>query len=303
MIQSVPEAPAPRPLPAARSSLAVTISGKCPPSTVARAKQAARGWRIPFIERKPKAPLTPLFEAFADALLVFGVDELVLWDRAGSLRFSPGMARLRIKRLDAGIDDDLLVRLAGFETGSSVLDCTLGLGADALVAARAVGPLGRVVGLEKSLALYALSSTGLEAHEVGSRSCRIEVLHRDAGDFLAEARPGTFDYILFDPMFERPRRSSPSFETMRRFADHAPLTATMLRDAARVAQRAVLVKGSRYSHTLRRLGLAAEPSSRSASVVWAKLVGQASSSVCPEPTCPARPPDATTRPAPPRPEE
>lgn len=284
------DAVAPSPLPAVRSPLAVTTSGKCQPPTVARAQQAACSWRIPFIERKPKTPLAPLFEAFADALLVFGVDDLVLWDGAGSLRFSPGMARLRIKRLDAGIDEDLLVKLAGFETGASVLDCTIGLGADALVAARAVGPQGRVVGLEKSLALYALTSTGLQAHEVGSRSCRIEVLHRDAGDFLAEARPGSFDYILFDPMFERPRRSSPSFETMRRFADHAPLTAAMLRNAARVARRAVLVKGSRYSDTLKRLGLAAEPSSRSASVVWAKLGAES--------TCPTRPPGATTPPVP-----
>src|SRR5258708_31101061 len=126
--------------------LAVTTSGKASVELTARARHAAEIWRLPFIERRRKAPLGPLIGREAQALLVFGTEGLALWDREGTLRFTPGMARLRVKRLDAGIQEDLLVRIAGFQPGETVLDCTLGLGPDALLAARPVQPTGRVVG-------------------------------------------------------------------------------------------------------------------------------------------------------------
>jgi 16S rRNA (guanine1516-N2)-methyltransferase len=255
--------------------LAVTTSGKASAELSARARQAAEKWRLPFIERRRKAPLGPLLGREAEAFLVFGTDGLALWDREGALRFTPGMARLRVKRLDAGVQEDLLVRIAGFQPGETVLDCTLGLGADALVAARGVGITGRVVGLEKSLALYALVSEGLEQYDPGSRSCRIEPLHIDAESFLRSQPDQSFDHVLFDPMFERPRRSAPSFEILRRFADHSPLTLSMLRHGARVARRSVVVKGARYSNDFEKLGLSAEPGSRYATVLWARLAGDA----------------------------
>src|SRR5262249_29972862 len=108
-----------------RMAIAVTTSGKASAELIARARQAAKKWGLPFIERKRKAPLGALFGPEAHALLVFGAEGLALWDREGALRFTPGMARLRVKRLDAGIQEDLLVRIAGFQAGETVLDCTL----------------------------------------------------------------------------------------------------------------------------------------------------------------------------------
>jgi hypothetical protein len=274
--------------------LAVTTSGKASAELTVRARQAAERWRLPFIERRRKAPLSPLLGREAQALLVFGTEGLALWDREGALRFTPGMARLRVKRLDAGIQEDLLVRIAGFQPGETVLDCTLGLGADALVAARAVGTTGRVVGLEKSLALYALVSQGLEQYDPGYRSCRIEPLHIDAESFLRSQPDGSFDHVLFDPMFERPRRSAPSFEILRRFADHSPLTLPMLRHGARVARRSVVVKGARHSKDLAKLGLAAEPGSRYATVLWARLSGDALLRARADFTCPTYRPEPTS---------
>src|SRR5260370_666721 len=259
--------------PGCLAQLAVTTSGKASAELTARARQAAERWRLPFIERRRKAPLAPLFGREAQALLVFGTEGLALWDREGALRFTPGMARLRVKRLDAGIQEDLLVRIAGFQAGETVLDCTLGLGADALVAARAVGTTGRVVGLEKSLALYALVSQGLEDYDPGSRSCRVEPLLTDAESFLRSQPNGSFDHVLFDPMFERPRRSAPSFEILRRFADHSPLTVSTLGLAARVSRRSVVVKGARHSNDLAKLRLRAEPGSRYPTTLWARLAG------------------------------
>jgi 16S rRNA (guanine1516-N2)-methyltransferase len=252
-----------------RSPLAVTTSGKFDERVISRARDSARAWDLPFLERRRKAPLRPLLER-VDSLLVFEADGVALCDKGGRLRYSPGMARLRIKRLEAQVREDRLVELAGFRAGDSVLDCTLGLAGDALVAARAVGPSGRVVGLEKSLALFALVASGLPAFE-GPGSCRIDVRHQDAADFLARQPDKAFDLVLFDPMFDRPQRCSPAFEMLRRHAEHAPLSASVLEDAQRVARRGVLVKGSRLSMEWRRLELKPERGSRYSPTSWARL--------------------------------
>ena len=93
----------------------------------------------------------------------------------------------------------------------------------------------------------------------------------DAAAYLARAEDHSFDVVLFDPMFGRPRKSSAAFAAMRRHADHSPLTAAMLEDARRVARRRVVVKGSRYSSDFKALGLLAAPARPNATVLWATL--------------------------------
>ncbi len=255
-----------------RLPLAVTTNGVVPPEVVRRARQAAKRWGLPYVERRRKAPLWPLLEKVAEAFLVFSKVDVVLWDGAGSLGFQPGIAHLRVKRLDAGVmDEDTFLRVTELKPGEAVLDCTLGLAQDGLVAARAVGPEGRVVGLEKSLALYAVMSEGLDAYDFGPRSSRIDVRHEDAAAFLARQPTGSFDVVVFDPMFERPAKAQPSFEVLRRFADHTPLTEEMLAEARRVARRLVAVKASKHSGDFARLGLTPVPLSRYASVAWARV--------------------------------
>jgi len=139
------------------------------------------------------------------------------------------------------------------------------------VAARAVGPSGRVVGLEKSLAIYAVMSEGLAAYDAGPRSARIEVVHADAAAYLARQPDKSFDVVVFDPMFEKPAKAQPSFEVLRRFAEHAPLTPEVLAEARRVARRLVAVKAGKYSEELVRLGLTPVPLSRYASVSWGRV--------------------------------
>ncbi len=249
--------------------LAVTTSGKPDERIVELARESALAWGLPFLQRRRKAPLRPLLEEVCP-LLVFEADGVALYDREGKLRFSPGMARLRIKRLDAQVREDRLVKLAGFQPGDCVLDCTLGLAADALVAASAVGSSGKVIGLEKSLPIFALVAAGVHAFE-SARSSRIDVRHEDAADFLSRQRDKSFDLVLFDPMFDRPGKCSPAFEMLRRYAEHAPLSPRVLADAQRVARRAVLVKGRHHSREWRRLQLTPERDSPYAPTSWARL--------------------------------
>jgi 16S rRNA (guanine1516-N2)-methyltransferase len=248
----------------------VTTSGQPEPGLEALARARAQEWGLPYLPRRAKTPLSPLLGPQADALLVFGREGVVLWDAQGHVGFHAGLAHLRRQRLDSG-EGDTLVRVAALAEGDRVLDCTLGLAQDALVAARAVGPTGQVVGVEKSLALYALVSEGLRRYDVGPRSCRVEARHADAHEVLQGLPERAFDVVLFDPMFERPTRAQPAFAVLRRYASHAPLTPALLAEARRVARRWVVVKGARHSRDLSKLGLEPLRLSRFTSVVWARV--------------------------------
>jgi 16S rRNA (guanine1516-N2)-methyltransferase len=252
--------------------LAVTLSGRAEATVEAEARAAAASLGVPFLPRPRKGPLHALLGTHAGALLVFSRDAVTLVDSGGQLSFHAGMAHLRMQRLASG-EGDTLVRLAGLAPGEAVLDCTLGLGQDALVAARAVGPSGRVVGLEKSLPLFAVLSAGLRRTGAFPDACAVEVHHADADAFLRAQPAGAFDVVLFDPMFDAPKKSQPAFELLRRHAEHAPLAPETLAEARRVARRRVVVKAGRYTPGLQRLGLVPRATSRYADVVWGVLEG------------------------------
>ena len=102
------------------------------------AREAAARLEIEFVERRDRS-----IEELARA---YGVDEIIIAkkntlrlltiDERGEVReifFHPSTAHLRIKALRAG-DGDRMVDAMGLTEGMRVLDCTLGLGADSIVA-------------------------------------------------------------------------------------------------------------------------------------------------------------------------
>jgi 16S rRNA (guanine1516-N2)-methyltransferase len=251
--------------------LAVTVGAHGDRYTV-EARRCAEAWKLPFLDRPARGGIGALLEASARACLVLSGDGWALRDAAGSLAFSPGLAMVRLKRLDSGQrDEDVVVRLAELEAGDTVLDATLGLAADALVCARAVGPSGRVVGVEASFPLWVVVSQGLARAAGYPGSCQVEAVHGSAREVLSTWPTGSADVVTLDPMFDRPRKASPAFELLRAHAVHAPLDAETLREARRVARRWVIVKGGRYGQEFRRLGLEAVPLRRAGPVVWARV--------------------------------
>ncbi|WP_224372645.1 class I SAM-dependent methyltransferase [Hyalangium versicolor] len=253
----------------------MTTSDRYAPELAQRARQAAAEVGVPYVERTHKQSLASMLADFAHAFIVMEAGAVSLVDDQESLRFSPGLAHLRVKQLDAGVHEDMLLRISGLSEGERVLDCTLGLGADAQVAARLVGPSGALTGLEKSPALYLLARYGLETLPRHPLACPIHVVYADASEYLRTLPNGAFDVVLFDPMFGRPRKSSAAFQALRRHADYAPLTQEMVAEAQRVARRAVVIKGSRYSNDIKKLGLRTEPARPNATVLWARLPGLA----------------------------
>jgi 16S rRNA (guanine1516-N2)-methyltransferase len=240
------------------------------PADVVEAAMVAARWGVRLVARPGQGPLLLLL-AEADTLLVVERSAVSLWDGEGSARWSKGLAALRLRALEAGGQGEALVRVARLAAGERVLDCTLGLAQDARVASRRVGPQGMVVGLEASLPLAMFAAEGLRTEERDPRSAPIEVRHADGRTVLESLAPGSFDVVLFDPMFTLERGAQPSFALLRRWACRAPLEPETLSAARRVARRAVLVKAPRYGSELKALGLKPEPSSRSAPVVWARL--------------------------------
>jgi 16S rRNA (guanine1516-N2)-methyltransferase len=255
-----------------RHPIAVTTRANPAPPDVAQASAVAERWGVPRLDRPTRGPLSGLL-VLTETVLVVERASVSLWDEQGSARWSLGLAALRLRALDRGEQGEALVDLGALVPGESVLDCTLGLAQDARVAARLVGPGGRVVGLEVSLPLAMLASEGLRLEAGDARSAGIEVRRADARTTLAGLAPGAFDVILFDPMFSRERKAQPSFALLRRLADPGRLEAETLAHARRVARRLVLVKAPRHGPELKALGLRPERASRSAPVVWARLGG------------------------------
>jgi hypothetical protein len=252
-------------------ALAVTI-GAHAERFAAEARRRAQEWGLPYLERPEKGGMDALLERDAEALFVLNAHGWSLHDAHGSLAFGPGMARVRLKRMAAGQgEDDVLLRAGELKPGDVVVDATLGLAGDALVCARAVGPTGRVVGIEASWPLWLLVSEGLARLELFPGSCRIEVLHGRARDVLAGMATGSADVVTLDPMFDRPKRSAPTFELLRRYALHEPIDAETLAEARRVARRWVVLKSGRDGRELRRLGLEALPRRSGSPTVWARI--------------------------------
>ena len=200
-------------------------------------------------------------------VLVLAGQTADLFDGERSFRASTGMGFLRLVRAQKG-DPDPLVKAAELRSGDLVLDATLGLAQDALVAAEATH--AALVGLEASpvLAAFAVAALRRLPVEAGEAAARIEVRCADHRAALRELPSGSFDVVLLDPMFRDAQESNPLFDLLRRHGEHAPLDADTLREARRVARRGVLVKDAAPGAELTRLDLVPLPSRRTAQVVF-----------------------------------
>ncbi len=252
---------------------AVTTAPRPDATLAGRARAVAERHRVPCLERGPSALPWLAAEAGVEALLVLGREPAV-WIDGRRRRYDPGMGALRARRLLAGERGrptaDSFLAAAALRPGESVLDCTLGLGADALVAAAAVGERGRVVGLESSPLLAALVEEGLRLYPHPAAR-RVEVLPADHSAFLSACPERSFDVVAFDPMFRRPRAQGPSFDLVRRLGDPRPLAPGALARARRVARRCVVVKDGAPGWDLARLGLEPLPSRRGAGRLYARV--------------------------------
>lgn len=253
--------------------LAVTVSSQTDLALAHTARAFAAEQGLPYFERPHKAALEPYLGQVAEAFLVYGGTGWSIRNALGSFVYSAGMGTVRLKRLERGEDSgDPLLSMLELQRGDTVVDATLGLAADAVVCARVVGPEGRVIGIEKSRPLSLLVREGLRAWP-RERSAPIEVVHGDAREVLATMPDASAAVVVFDPMFDKPKKAGSAFDVLRQYACFDPVTPEVLQEARRVARRWVVLKAARYTQAFRRLGLRPEPASRSAPVVFARVRG------------------------------
>jgi hypothetical protein len=258
--------------------LVVTTPLRPSPTEERAAERAAARHGLRYVPRGRGSVAAAVAAAGADGALVLSARAALLALEETVVRWSPGMGALRLKRLldrrDAGEEDpttrDPCLDAAGLREGDLVLDCTAGLGADALVAAGAVGATGRVVAVESSPALAAWLAEGLFRfpHEAAGR---IEVRAADHAEVLEAAEERSFDVVVFDPMFRHGRAEPSGFDVVRRLSDARPLSAAALARARRVARRWVVVKDGAPGWDLARLGLVPLPSARGAHRYYARV--------------------------------
>ncbi|WP_066175707.1 class I SAM-dependent methyltransferase [Bacillus marinisedimentorum] len=237
----------------------VTTSSKNSKNLASLAIKAAEELDGVFVERQ-EIPLKALRTEFNDDILVVGIDKFVIHPRNGEepFFFHPNAAMFRLKRVLAG-GSDPFVEAAGLKPGMSIFDCTLGLGADAIIAAHAVGESGSVTGIEKNRMIAYLVERGLQTWktnvpdlEIAMR--RIKVI---AGDYMLELKripSESVEVVYFDPMFQTPLTESAGINKMRPIAADTMLTEAAVEEAKRAARYRVIIKDHFRSAVFERHG-------------------------------------------------
>lgn len=130
------------------------------------------------------------------------LDQDGLWLAAQGMKMQPAWADEihRLKR--ASLKNELLLRACQMSKHLSILDATAGLGHDALLLAWMGAKLTL---LERDPIVYALlcsaQQQALQHPLLQDTAARIELLHCDASQYLAELAVDQFDVIYLDPMF------------------------------------------------------------------------------------------------------
>ncbi len=225
---------------------------------VKRAQEIAAELKLPFVDRQYK-PLADIEKEYSSAgILVVARSKLSVYVDGEEFFFHPGMAKLRIKEIKNG-NTDRMIEAMKLSAGDSVLDCTAGLGSDAIVANYVVGPKGSVLGLEANLLMAYVVREGIADYQTDNKSLaqalkNIEVIHADHRHYLKKLPANSVDVVYFDPMFRKPLYKSTALSPLRKLAEYAPLDSLTVSEACRVAKKRVVMKETSGSAEFLRLG-------------------------------------------------
>jgi 16S rRNA (guanine1516-N2)-methyltransferase len=214
---------------------------------------------VRIVERKGLS-LTRMREQYGDLNILLVSRERIEYyhHQQPVLFFHPSTAAIRVKRLIHG-ETDSLMELSGIKPGDRVLDCTAGLGSDAIVYSFAVQGNGKVTALEKQPIPYLMLSQGLGAYHsdisgMNEAMRRVQVVHAEHLHFLQQQTDKSYEVVYLDPMFRKPIHESSSISAIRQLADPNPLTEMVIKEARRVANRTIVLKEHRDSGEFARLG-------------------------------------------------
>ncbi len=192
--------------------------------------------------------------------------------------YHPSMAKNRLTAWRKKQQPDALARAAGIHPGDAFLDCTLGMGADALAASYFVEAAGHVVGVECSPLIALIVRWGMRLYAETTEHLwmrpalsRIEVVQADYEEYLKNLPEKSFDVVYFDPMFRQPVYESQAISVIRSLANPAPLSPEAVREACRVARRCVLLKEKQASGEFERLGFTLVHESQTSKLAYGRI--------------------------------
>ncbi len=209
---------------------------------------------------RERRSLDKLARAYAaDAVIIWEEQGPVLYREEEKFFFHPSVARVRLGAFRKLQTPDPLVRACQLQSDFGFLDCTVGLGADSIVASYFL-PRGRVVGLESAPGIAQVVKWGMKMYRANSDWLqeaiqRVQVINCDHYTYLKDLPDDAFDVVYFDPMFRRPVLESAAISPLRSLANHEPLRLEVIAEARRVARRRVVVKERHGSQEFERLGI------------------------------------------------
>lgn len=226
----------------------LTTAGRTDQESIESARQLANQLNIPYVERR-KRSIHAIQEAEnGEDCMVYGKNRIELHRFEGEepFFFHPNLAMIRIKRIMNGERDPYLVA-GDISEGNTVLDCTLGLGADAIVASYAVGESGKIVALEANRFIAYLVAHGLKTWEDGENRIiqamrRIEVKQIHHYDALKQMEDSSVDVVYFDPLFEESILESNGIRELTQIAATHSLSEKIIQEAKRVGKKRVVLK-------------------------------------------------------------
>ncbi|PLS03528.1 class I SAM-dependent methyltransferase [Neobacillus cucumis] len=237
----------------------VTTAGRTSEEMIKKAMEIAGYLHVPYLPRKKKS--IKLIQQQADGdCIVIGKERLELFEKNSSepFFFHPNSAMFRIKRLIKG-ESDPFVDAAKLTNGMTVLDCTLGLASDTIVASFLVGEEGKVTGLEGQKYLAFIVERGLQSWDSGITEMneamnRVSVIQSEALDYLIRQGDASVDCVYLDPMFEETILESDGIKALGHFAIHDDLNDEMVNEASRVAKLRVVIKDHYKSQRFEKYG-------------------------------------------------
>ncbi len=241
-------------------NLPIVTTGQHPDEESVRLAQLVAGeLGTDFVPRK-KRSVRKLMAEFGRPVVVAGKEryEYHTDPDVKSMFFHPGLAAIRIKRLQSG-GNDAMVYVSGLMPGDSFLDCTMGLASDSTVASFVTGPSGRVTACEADPMVTYIVGHGLATYsdspeEVLDAMRRIDVQNIRASDFLHNCDAKSYDIVYLDPMFEETIEEAAAFAPLRSAGVHDLPDERLFRDAVRVARRRVVLKAHFRSELFDRYG-------------------------------------------------
>jgi len=251
----------------------VTTSYNPSEHLVSKANELAEQWQTRTV-RRGHMTIPTIQKIYQERDILVVTEEGLTCYRQGNkpLFFHPGSSFFRVKRMLASLQTEPMLQLAGVRPGDTVVDCTAGLCADAIMFSHAVGREGRVIAIEADPLISLIVREGLasletDIPEMNEAMRRIHLQHGHHLEVLRRMPDQSADIIYFDPMFRSPVEASSGISPLRAYAYEHPLSVEAVEEARRVARRTIVLKELRGSQLFAELGFT-EDDRRNAKIAY-----------------------------------